>query len=179
MTSIVTVCTGNICRSPAAALLLRDYLGDLAEVSSAGTHALEGHPIPHEMLTALDGVGLDGRAHRARALSGEVTRGADLIIAMAGDHRAFAVRQAPAALKRTVLLDELARAAREGIVLEGSSAKERLGQVAATVAAHRTALADPPPRDVPDPYRRGQGAYDDAFTMIHHAVRDVAAWVRS
>ena len=27
-------------------------------------------------------------------------------------------------------------------------------------------------------YRRGQRAYDDAFSMIHHAVRDVAAWVR-
>ncbi|MDX9839346.1 MAG: low molecular weight phosphotyrosine protein phosphatase, partial [Azoarcus sp.] len=44
---ILTVCTGNICRSPLAEFLLRERLGAAgkkAEVRSAGIGALIGHP---------------------------------------------------------------------------------------------------------------------------------------
>ena len=48
--SILTVCSGNICRSPLAEQLLRVGLTDLAgvTVSSAGTIALVGEGMPAE-----------------------------------------------------------------------------------------------------------------------------------
>ena len=42
--SILTVCTGNVCRSPAVERLLASKLGPTVSVASAGTHALVGHP---------------------------------------------------------------------------------------------------------------------------------------
>ena len=51
--SILTVCTGNICRSPAVERLLTRKLGPTVSVSSAGTHALVGHPIAEPMASLL------------------------------------------------------------------------------------------------------------------------------
>ena len=86
MTSILVVCTGNICRSPIAEGLLRDALsarfGDGAPtVSSAGTAGLEGR---RAMAEVGDGRraswGVDIAAHRARALTRSMPSEADLVI---------------------------------------------------------------------------------------------------
>mgnify|MGYP002738687724 CR=1 FL=1 len=42
---ILTVCTGNVCRSPAAERLLEHTLNPSVTVRSAGTRALVGEPI--------------------------------------------------------------------------------------------------------------------------------------
>ena len=48
MADVLFVCTGNLCRSPSAALLLRQQLGDEAgpevTVHSAGTAGADGGP---------------------------------------------------------------------------------------------------------------------------------------
>ena len=51
--SILAVCTGNVCRSPAVERLLASKLGPTVRVSSAGTHALVGHPISEPMAALL------------------------------------------------------------------------------------------------------------------------------
>lgn len=56
---IMFVCTGNVCRSPMGELLMRRYLsGTSITVSSAGTHALVGHPIDPSSGRLMDSVAL-------------------------------------------------------------------------------------------------------------------------
>ena len=111
VTRILTVCTGNICRSPAAELLLTKVFGPDAVVSSAGTHAMVGHGIPAPMLRCLERDGVDGRGHAARQFTAELASEADLIICMTARHRTWCVGEAPFALERTFLLEEIAAAA--------------------------------------------------------------------
>ncbi|WP_084099565.1 hypothetical protein [Demequina sp. NBRC 110051] len=177
MTSILTVCTGNICRSPAAELLLKEYLGDLATVGSAGVSAMVAHGIPAEMLICLDGAGIDGRGHQARQLTAELTS-ADVIVAMTHEHRREIVQENPGALRRTLLFDELVHAARAGAELEGDTPAERLADMPAAIAAFRPELAGMAIADVPDPYRRDQAAYDESFSIVEAGVKAIAAWIR-
>lgn len=92
MTRILMVCTGNICRSPLAESLMRSELERLgvdgAVVSSAGTGAWEGAPASEgAYLVGLEH-GVDLSDHRARLLTGDVVREADLIFTMARHQRA-------------------------------------------------------------------------------------------
>lgn len=69
---ICVVCSGNICRSPMAEIVLRQALADagLSEavvVDSAGTGGWHvGSGADDRALTALSGAGHDGSAHRVR-----------------------------------------------------------------------------------------------------------------
>lgn len=172
MTSIVTVCTGNICRSPAAELLLARALGPDAVVTSAGTHALVGHGIPTPMLRCLDADGLDGRGHAARQFSSAIAASADVVVCMTARHRAWAVKEAPSAFKRTFLLSEVAAAARAGVPLTGGVAG-----ISDAVQGYRVALAGVPLADVPDPYMESQDAYDRSYAMIAELVGEIGDWV--
>lgn len=178
MTTIMTVCTGNICRSPAAELLLRDYLGDLATVSSTGTHAMRGHGVTAEMLVCLEADGIDGRGHTASQFTDRAASASDLIVTMTAEHRRYAASAAPDARERTFLLEEIAAAARAGADLEGDTPAERLAEVSHAVRRIHPWLAHASVADVPDPYGLGQARYDQSYAMIRDAVRDIAAWVR-
>jgi protein-tyrosine phosphatase len=96
MYTVLMVCTGNICRSPMAAGLLHHYLPeDLKErvaVSSAGTHALHGHPAQDHAIEAMSQIGIDLRQHRARQITRDIARGADLVLTMEAAHR-YAVKR--------------------------------------------------------------------------------------
>ncbi|WP_422117222.1 low molecular weight protein-tyrosine-phosphatase [Brachybacterium sp. UNK5269] len=91
---IVTVCTGNICRSPLAEYALREALGDAGlgqqvEVTSVGTSGWEiGNPIDPRAGALLRRHGVDARAHRARQMSSAELQGADLVLALDHDHLA-------------------------------------------------------------------------------------------
>ncbi|MCY7404203.1 MAG: hypothetical protein LH475_06215, partial [Cryobacterium sp.] len=69
---IIFVCTGNICRSPMAEVVLRDLvtklgLGRLIATSSAGTGDWHvGEQADGRTITALAKRGYDGSHHRAR-----------------------------------------------------------------------------------------------------------------
>ena len=91
MTRVLLVCTGNICRSPLAEALFKRELEQRGnngfEISSAGTGAWEGAPASEgAYLVALEH-GLDLSQHRARLLTRELVRDADVILTMARHHR--------------------------------------------------------------------------------------------
>jgi protein-tyrosine phosphatase len=114
MTSILVVCTGNICRSPMAEGFLRDALirrfGERAPaVSSAGTIGWTGSPASPESVVAAGERGSDIEAHQARELRPQMIEGADLILCMAGEHREAVGDEVPEAAARTFTLKELVR----------------------------------------------------------------------
>ena len=87
---ILIVCSGNICRSPLAAALLRDRLrgraAEFVEVTSAGTLGIEGEPAhPLAAQAALE-AGVDLSAHISRGLTRDMIEEADLILAMDRKH---------------------------------------------------------------------------------------------
>ncbi|PMC74442.1 low molecular weight protein-tyrosine-phosphatase [Brachybacterium sp. UMB0905] len=89
---IITVCTGNICRSPMAEYALRAALADAGldeqvEVESVGVSEWEvGNPVDPRAGALLERHGIDASAHRARAMDAEDLRAADLVLALDHDH---------------------------------------------------------------------------------------------
>lgn len=109
---VVTVCTMNICRSPAMeAVLGRTFIGTpelTIHVSSAGTDAEPG--IARCGLSqAL--IGVDEPTGRAQLLSADVIADADLIFTADSGHRRQIALRNPTALSRTFTLTEAARLA--------------------------------------------------------------------
>lgn len=92
ISTILFVCTGNICRSPLAeaaaerALAHHFDVGHLAErgirVASAGVRALVGHPAANAMVSAAREVGLDLTRHRARQLTRDLVTDAGAVFGM-------------------------------------------------------------------------------------------------
>ncbi len=93
MTKILFVCHGNICRSPAAELLLREMAKQAGllssfEISSAATSSEEiGNPIYPPMRVLLENRGLDCSRHRARRVRRSDYDANDLIIGMDAENR--------------------------------------------------------------------------------------------
>ena len=89
-TRILFVCTGNLCRSPMAAVYFRHLCEEreLEDVSvkSAGVAALNGEPMSRQALLALAAQGLDGSGERSQSLSRDLVDWADRIIVMTGMH---------------------------------------------------------------------------------------------
>lgn len=182
MLDILTVCTGNICRSPLAAQLLATRLADLGvTVSSAGTRARGGTPMTPEAqaLAADRGIPSSLSAeHAARYLTPAHVAAADLVLAMTRDHRreiveldpsrvrtAFTVREF-ARLAADVSDDEL-RAAASAVAGSGSAvsaeARARFAAALAVVAGRRGLVlppASPDDDDVIDPYGRSTATYE-------------------
>jgi len=88
--TILTVCMGNICRSPMAEAALADRLGRrgvAAAIASAGISALVGRPADPIAQQLMAERGLDISRHRARQLTPELIRSFELILVMEGDQQ--------------------------------------------------------------------------------------------
>src|SRR5437763_1237582 len=111
MSTLLVVCTGNICRSPMAEGLLRQFLSergvDGITVESVGVLGLEGSPATEDAVRAVHDLGPDITRHRARRLSRSHVEAADVVVALAAEHREAVVRLCPPAAGRTFTLKEL------------------------------------------------------------------------
>lgn len=65
---------------------LPDQWKQRIEVSSAGTHALHGHQAKEEAVAAMADTGIDIGNHRARQITRDMARAADLILVMEATH---------------------------------------------------------------------------------------------
>ncbi|MCB1965437.1 MAG: low molecular weight phosphotyrosine protein phosphatase [Candidatus Accumulibacter sp.] len=104
---ILTVCTGNICRSPAAEFLLRERTeraGKPVEARSAGIGALVNHPAEDTTCAMMQSRGIDLSGHRATQLTSERLRWADLVLVMEKHHRDAVLAMDPTARGKTFLL---------------------------------------------------------------------------
>lgn len=103
---VVMVCTGNVCRSPMAEVLLRHWLGPDTEweVCSAGVSAVNGAPASEATVTVLAEKGLDASSHRSRMLDAGLVDAADLIVVMTHDHQQIVRQRFPAARGKVFLL---------------------------------------------------------------------------
>ena len=114
MTSILVVCTGNVCRSPIAEGFLRAALtrrmgDDAPAVSSAGTAGWDGSAAMVESVQAARERGVEIGAHVARRLEASHLAGADLIVTIAAEHRDAVAGWAPETADRVFTLKELVR----------------------------------------------------------------------
>lgn len=99
---ILVVCTGNICRSPAAAGLLAAHME--RDVTSAGTHALLGHRADARTLRLAERRGISLSGHRSRQLTHQMCHQSDLILVMEKGHIDYIASLAPEARGKTLLL---------------------------------------------------------------------------
>lgn len=180
--TILTVCTGNLCRSPFAEAALRAGLSPSFSVASAGTFAVDGDPAPQQAIDVATARGLDLSTHRARYLTSPLVVGADLVLAMGREHRRAAVEHSPAAIRRAFTILEFARLTdslgddefREAVA-GATSPAESLAAILRLVASQRGALApvDPARDDVVDPYGRGDAIYAQMAASLDPAVASV------
>ena len=176
---ILVVCTGNICRSPAAAALLRARsVGFGIEVASVGTAAVVGHPIHPLTAAALAQVGVEDLNHRARQLSLADVAGAHLVLTAERRHRVAVIEADPTAVRRTFTIAEFARLAEavEHAAAAGTPA-DWIEAVASIRGAKRPStpvlddLADPVLGQLPDHQRMVTTCADLLNQIVASATR--------
>lgn len=189
MFEIMTICTGNICRSPLAELLLRTRLAGLdARASSARTRGLASAPMTEEAQRLAVARGVDpsvADAHRSRFLTELHLGSPDLILAMTREHRRAVAELAPARLRSTFTVREFARLAAavsdEQITAAVTNAPQQDAasrlRAASTLLAGQRGLVPPPDDpdddDVIDPYRRSWATYERSAGQLDPAIEEV------
>jgi protein-tyrosine phosphatase len=178
---ILTVCTGNICRSPVAERLLQAGLNQAVpggfEVRSAGTRAMVGDPIQPISADIIRTFGGDPEQFAARQLTPKILRGVDLVLTMTSGHRGEVLQLDASLLKRTFTIREFARmldvldqrAEAEGMApedlydggdpLAANHAFWRGLPARAAAVRHLSLPADSAENDIIDPYRRAPEVY--------------------
>lgn len=155
MFKIVTVCTGNICRSPMAQALLNAELSasglqDQVSVMSAGISDEEhGNPVDPRAVTVLARNDLEVPDHQAHRITDDELRDADLLLVMTAAHQTELRRR---------LGDEQA----EQVRLMRSFGTEDLNDN---------------DLDIADPWYGGSDDFDLAWEQIHAAVPHVVSEV--
>ena len=148
MSNILFVCTGNICRSPMAAGMLRTGLeesgqADLHVIQSAGIHAVVDAPPTPNALKVAASYGVNIGAHRARAFDKLDFQRFELIIAMDSGHLDFLREVRPRDYRGELTL------------LPAAQGQRKL--------------------EIADPYGRTRGAYERSARLIAEGVGVILA----
>ncbi len=147
------VCTGNICRSPMAEVIMRDLatsagLGAALLVSSAGTGDWHvGEQADSRTTDALRERGFDGSKHRARQFDPAWFADLDLVVAF--------------------------DRGQERVLREWAPTDDDRAKVSLLLGFDRDENAV----DVPDPYYADAATFDRVLGMIEHACRELFAQI--
>lgn len=189
--TILTVCTGNICRSPLAKQLLELELtgADIIRVDSAGVQAMVDLPMPEQSLEIARKQGIENpEEHRAKQITEELINQSDLILALDRGHRKSIVQLSPRATRKVFTVVDLARLIeattdadlQEELNLAGDSVIDRLH---ATVEAARLSrselnpLDNPADEDIVDPYGKSQSVYEASAGQLIPTIRLIASYL--
>lgn len=148
------VCTGNLCRSPSAELLLAQRIAEVGPsdvtVESAGTLGTT-QQVPTELQQEAAAYGLDLSAHRPRRVDPETIVRADLVLGMERAHvREIVLADPPSFAKTFTLREILRRGGERGPRGEHQTLADWLGQLG-DGRRHSELLGTSPLDDVPDP----------------------------
>lgn len=152
---VLFVCTGNVCRSPAAEFAFaRAAAGHDIASASAGTNGLTGRGVDEPTAYALREIGIDSSQHVAQRLTPGLIGAADLILTATTEHRSIVVQQTPLAFRRTFTLNEFARLGAGLGPIDGELTPDTLRRRVAEVAEQRGWIDPAPPGadDIGDPF---------------------------
>jgi protein-tyrosine phosphatase len=181
---VLTVCTGNICRSPfieraLQAELDRSWGPGVVEVRSAGTGAMVGDPMNAPAVTVLEAAGYSADGFVARALTPEIVASADLVLTATRRHRGLVAQMHPKALRYAFTLREFADLVSD-VPRDAYAADDAGEHVRALVLAAAGRRGMRPPlsdenADIVDPYRREALVFDTMSAQVMSALPQVAA----
>ncbi len=157
---VLTVCSGNICRSPTAEAALREALEeagltDRVEVDSAGTGSWHlGDPPDRRMVAAAAEAGL-AVGGRARQVTPADLDAFDLVLTMDRANHRDVLRLA-----------------------EGHGHADGLGRADVRMFREFDPQADRPDAEVPDPYYGGRGVFDEVVVLTRRTAKQIVEHLR-
>lgn len=187
--TVLAVCTGNICRSPAMERLLAHALqqAEGVEVISGGTHAHDGEDMQPAMKQRVADYGAEVEDFRADQVTGAMIRRADLIVAATAVHVEDMAAEVPEARQRMFTLMELGRLIGE---LDADTVHRHAGTDSAgpallgALVEHASqvrvgsGVTSTSEEDVVDPYMMPADVYDASFDQIREPVEALAGFLR-
>ena len=186
MFRVLTVCTGNICRSPLAESLLREDLpAEFFTASSAGIMAVPNGQVPKPQVRIGEAMGIkDLPLHRAQMLTEGKLGVSDLVLALSRGHRKRIVRMDPQVVRKTFTLREFAHLASH---VTPADVERCIPESVSTLHAAVEAVARmrgmvPPPGsmedfDVIDPFRQSRAIYKLSRDQLVPAAETTAAYL--
>ncbi|NQX10904.1 hypothetical protein HQQ80_04625 [Microbacteriaceae bacterium VKM Ac-2855] len=189
--TIMSVCTGNICRSPLAEQLLRRSLADvtvadrpLFRFTAAGVQTRDGIPMDEMSSRFSREHGGDPTGYVSSRLSDELAGGADVMLTMTRQHLVDAARRYPATLLRGFTVREFARVLpfvlREIAVPAIEDPAARIRAVVRLAAANRGRVPSTGNviDDIEDPIGRSEQTHARVADQIDEAVTSIASDLR-
>lgn len=174
---MLTVCTGNICRSPLAEQLLRVRFADdpRFEVGSAGLHAVVGAPMDPAAARQLIAQGGDPAGLTGEQFSDDHAGAADLILTMTRAQRDETVKRFPRAARRVFTLAEFA-----ALLELGASDTSTVGPRALIEKAsrHRSLVKLGDDDDITDPIDAPDKVHEQVAKQIVGYVDAIAAGLK-
>lgn len=175
MADILFLCTGNVCRSPSAELLLDRQFSQSGHhdhvVQSAGTLGVPFGP-PERLVTEAQAFGIDLSGHISRKMTTEMIDSADLIVGMAREHVREVVLASAPSFGKTFTLREIVRRGQElGPRAAGTPMSDWLARLH-DGRRHADLIGDSRVDDIVDPMG---GSGDDYRRML----KDVSALIES
>lgn len=137
---ILVVCTGNICRSPVAAAMLRQRLPH-KRIECAGLGALEGHGVDKTAGELAAEEKLNLAEHKARQITGEMLQEADLVLVMTESQRRAIAEKHPAVMGKVMLYGQWL-----------TNPETRVQGI-----------------EIPDPYRKSREAFAQVHKLLNQA----------
>jgi protein-tyrosine phosphatase len=190
--TILSVCMGNICRSPMTERLLvaaaRSVAGDQADsllyVHGAGTGDWHvGQRMDPGAARQVLARGGDVAGFRARTLRAEYVDSADLVLTATAEQAEYVVSLRPDAAERTFVLGEFGRLLPAALstvevpdgALDPDAVYERGVAIVAAVAELRGGHPPRPSDDLDDPWGRGDRYFARVADEIEATTRPLAA----